>query len=212
MPRIGGYFMTMPGGTEIYKLDNSQIAARGIIYTENDLNVAIAGPVSGILYDDEGIDAFESLLSSAAETDFESKELRRIISSKREPESWRVGEALAESYLTAHRNCIFPWPNSRDQKTESSSLPGTDLVGFQATTAEDNRFAFGEVKTSDQEKYPPSVMYGCHGLKQQLENLCNNVNTRDSLVKYLGHRCRDSAWKPQYQNATKRYLNNNTDV
>jgi len=204
--------MTMPGGTEIYKLDNSQIAARGIIYTENELNVAIAGPVSGIVYDGEGTDVVESLLSSVADTEFENNGIKRIISSNREPESWRVGEALAESYLTAHRNCIFPWPNSRDLKIESSSLPGTDLVGFQTTTTEDNRFTFGEVKTSDQEKYPPSVMYGRHGLKRQLEDLCNNEDKRDSLVKYLGHRCRDSAWKPQYLNAAKRYLKNNTDV
>jgi hypothetical protein len=202
----------MPGGTEIYNLANVQIAARGLIYTDTELNVAIAGPVSAIAFDDEGTDALESLLSSAAETDFESKELRRIISSKREPESWRVGEALAESYLTAHKNCTFPWPNSRDQKMESSSLPGTDLVGFQATATEDNRFSFGEVKTSDEEKYPPSVMYGRHGLKQQLEDLCDNVDTRNSLVKYLGHRTQGSAWEPQFRDAAKRYMENNTDV
>jgi hypothetical protein len=202
----------MPCGTEIYNLDTSQIAARGLIYTHAELNDALAGPVVENAFDDEGTAVLESLLSSLAETDFENREIKRILSAKCEPESWRVGEALAESYLTAHRNCTFPWPNIRDQKKRSSSLPGTDLVGFHIITAGDNRFAFGEVKTSDQEKYPPSVMYGRHGLKQQLEDLCDNVDTRDSLVKYLGHHTPGSTWEPQFRNATKRYLSDNKDV
>lgn len=204
--------MTMPCGTEIYNLDNSQITACGIFLSDEEIDVALTGPVSKITYDDEGSDMIESLLSSVAETDFENTGIERIISSKREPENWRVGEAIAESYLTVHKNCTFPWPNNRDQKLESSSLPGADLVGFQATINQDNRFAFGEVKTSEQAQYPPTIIYGRHGLKHQLEDLCNNVDTRDSLVKYLGHRAQNSTWEQQYQKATKRYLRDNTDV
>ena len=181
-------------------------------YSNRELNSCLEGPVSKILFDDEGTDILESLLSGVAETDFENEKVKRILSLKRKPENWRVGEALAESYLVAHRNCFFPWPGSRDKKKESASLPGTDIVGFQETTERDNRFAFGEVKTSGQEKYPPSVMYGPHGLKYQLEDLCSNVNTRDTLVKYLAHRVMNSSWAQQYKDSAKRYLVNNADV
>ncbi|UCH96864.1 MAG: hypothetical protein JSV88_08430 [Candidatus Aminicenantes bacterium] len=204
--------MTIPYGTEIYNLNYLHVSSQGVYYSSRELNSCLEGPVSKTLFDNEGTDILRTLLSGVAETNFEHENVKRILYSKQESERWRVGEALAESYLVAHRNCFFPWPVSRDKKKERASLPGTDLVGFQEATERDNRFAFGEVKTSEQEKYPPSVMYGQHGLKHQLEDLCSNVSTRDTLVKYLAHRAQGSSWVRQYKDSAKRYLANNLDV
>jgi hypothetical protein len=204
--------MTVPCGTEIYNLNHLHVKSQGVYYSYQELNSCLEGPISKNFFDNEGTDILGTLLSSVIETDFEHENVKRILYSKQEFENWRVGEVLAESYLVAHRNCFFPWPVSRDKKKESASLPGTDIVGFQETVERDNRFVFGEVKTSGQEKYPPSVMYGQQGLKHQLEDLCSNVNTRDTLVKYLGHRAQDSSWAKQYKDSARRYLANNLDV
>ena len=204
--------MVMPLGTACYSLGNPPVSAGGLIFSNDALDTALAGPVAEIAFDDEGIAQLEDLLASVRETDFENSEVRRILSSEREPENWRVGEALAEAYLTSHRACSFPWPSGRDQKKESSSLPGTDLVGFQTTPNNGERFAFGEVKTSSEATFPPQIMYGRHGLRQQLEDLRDDINLRGSLVKYLGHRATGADWEPQFKSATSRYLKNTADV
>lgn len=201
--------MTIPCGTEIYNLDHLHVTSRGVRYSDNELNSCLEGSVSKIVLDTEGMNIMGNLLSGITGTNFEDENVKRILSSKWEPENWRVGEALAESYLIAHRNCIFPWPGNRDKKRETASLPGTDLVGFQETTAPDIRFAFGEVKTSEEKKYPPTVI---ESLKSQLEDLCCNVSTRDTLVKYLWYRALNSSWEQQYKNSARRYIANNTDV
>jgi hypothetical protein len=112
--------------------------------------------------------------------------LGQILRSDRAVEAWRVGEAIAESYLVEHRHCEFRWPGGRDLKNPESSPAGTDLVGFQTDAATSVRFSFGEVKTSNHAEYPPSLMYGRHGLKQQLEGLRDSHAVKDVLVKYLG--------------------------
>lgn len=204
--------MTIPCGTEIYNLDYSHVKSRGVCYSPLELDDSLEGPVSTVLSDGEGTDQLEINLSSIADTDFEAENVKRIISSKKKPENWRVGEALAESYLVGHRSCFFPWPSSRDQKNANSSPTGADIVGFQETGDQDSRFAFGEVKTSGQDAYPPSVINGPNGLKQQLKNLCEDKNTKDDLVRYLGFHVNGSLWKQHFKDAFKRYIKNTEDV
>ena len=87
-------------------------------------------------------------------------------------------------------------------------------MGFQSTVTVDNafRFAFGEVKTSEEEAWPPNVMYGRHGLKKQMEDLRDSRDVKDSLVGYLGHHAHGANWLPRYQSAATRYLANPADV
>ena len=73
-------------------------------------------------------------------------------------------------------------------------------------------FAFGEVKTSSEHKYPPGTMYGRTGLKQQLEDLRDNEAIRMDLVKYLGHRAGSAPWRARFKRAASRYLGNRSDV
>ncbi|MCX6584703.1 MAG: hypothetical protein NT166_31410 [Candidatus Aminicenantes bacterium] len=201
--------MTTPRGTEIYNLDNKYVTSRGVCYTIDELNRCLKGQVSKILFDQEGMLIIENMLSNTSATGFKNENVKRILSKKLNPEKWRVGEALAESYLGAHKNCSFPWNSDRDKKNENSSLTGADIVGFQKTTGMDNRFAFGEVKTLEEKKYPPSR---AQSLKSQLTNLYTNTNTRDNLVKYLAHRATNSPWQQQFKNSFRRYMKNNSDV
>jgi len=98
-----------------------------------------------------------------------------------------------------------------DERKSRSSLPGADLVGF-GSDDDGDCFAFGEVKTSTQRKYPPGVMHGRSGLRQQLENLRDDQFTRDGLVRYLAHRVGIESWRPLFERAVSRYLQNTSDV
>jgi hypothetical protein len=206
--------MRLTGGVECYKADCKPIVARGRNYTDGELSAALEGPVSEIIRDDTGRDTAEDILAGIADTDFEHASLTRIISHSRTPEDWRVGEAFAECHLRDDRSCTFPWPAGRDQKNPNSSLPGADLVGFKKTDSEDavHRFAFGEVKTSHEERHPPQVMCGRHGLVHQLESLRDDVAVKDHLVKYLTMRAVGAAWEPKYKEAAVRYLSDPEDV
>lgn len=206
--------MTMATGTELYRADVAPVTARGASYTDGELATAFSGSVSHILWDDAGTLDLQAILTSVITTDFSDKSLKRILANSVTPENWRVGEALSEAFLVEHRDCEFPWPTGRDLKNPSASPAGTDLVGFQKTGAVDDthRFAFGEVKTSQQEAWPPSVMDGRHGLRKQLEELRDSTVVKDSLVKYLGHHANGTEWFQRYRSAAKRYLASPGDV
>ncbi len=203
--------MTMPAGTPLYELGVTPVIGCGFSYSDDELDAALCGPVAEVVFDDSGKADIESLLAGLAETDFEKNEVERILTDVKPPEDWRVGEALAESYLVDKKNCFFPWPDGRDERKTGSSLPGADLVGFQQNDNEDY-FAFGEVKTSTEEKYPPGAMHGRTGLKQQIEDLKDSTKIKDDLVKYLGYRAGTATWKSRYQNAAKKYIQSKTNI
>ena len=169
------------------------------------------GRVATVLFDDEGKADIEDILAGLAETEFEQAGLRRVLQDPDHVEDRRVGEAIAEVYLTDHRSCSFPWPDARDERKSRSSLPGADLVGF-GIDDDGDCFAFGEVKTSSERRYPPGAMHGRTGLKRQLEDLRDSEAIRKDLVKYLGHRARSAPWRAQFERAASRYLGNTSDV
>lgn len=203
--------MSIAAGTIEYTLGTSPVSGCGFSWATDELDTALAGPVSKVVFDDSGKADISALLSGIAETDFEKSQVKRILTNTKTPEDWRVGEALAESYLVHQMDCFFPWPDGRDERKTGSSLPGADLVGFQKEGNEDF-FAFGEVKTSAERSYPPGTIYGRTGLKQQLEDLKDSTAIKDDLVKYLCYRANATPWKDQFQGAAKKYIKNNTNV
>jgi hypothetical protein len=203
--------MTVAPGTLEYSLGAAPVTGCGISWTADELNAALAGPVAEVIFDDAGKADLAAVLAGLSETEFDQTTIRDVLAVSRAPEDWRVGEALAESYLVQHRKCHFPWPDGRDERKSGSSLPGADLVGFQ-NDGETDRFAFGEVKTSSEKQYPPGAMHGHKGLKQQLEDLRDKEPIRRDLVKYLGYRATNASWKDQFERAVSRYLTNSNDV
>ena len=167
-------------------------------------------PMATVLFDDEGKANIREILGAVADTEFAQEGLQRLLEHTPAIEDWRIGEAIAETYLTDHRACCFPWPDGRDERKRGSSLPGADLVGF-AADANGHRMAFGEVKTSSDQNHPPSTMYGLTGLKKQLEDLRDDQAIRNTLVVYLTHRTRGAPWREEFENAAARYLADPTD-
>lgn len=203
--------MTVAVGSKCYSLGAPPCKGEGRTWTDDDLDEAIDGKVAALVFDEQGKADIEELLSSVAETEFEQEQLAEALADPDDIEDWRVGEAIAEAYLTEHRDCLFPWPDGRDERKSGSSLPGADLVGIQHDTKGD-RFAFGEVKTSGEDKHPPGAVYGRTGLKQQLEDLRDKASIRHDLFEYLAHRAKNSSWLDRFKAATKRYLANTSDV
>ncbi len=203
--------MSIASGTIQYELGTEPVTGYGLSYSSSELDAALLGPVSEVVFDDSGLAEITALLAGLAETDFHKSEVERILSNTKPPEDWRVGEALAESYLTHKKNCFFPWPDGRDERKTGSSLPGADLVGFQSSGTDDF-FAFGEVKTSTENKYPPGAMHGRTGLKQQLEDLKDDVKIRDDLFRYLGFRAQKSSWEDRFKRAASNYIKCKTNV
>ena len=151
------------------------------------------------------------MIYGTEETEFSVNAIRDVFGGDGPTENWRVGEAIAETFLADHRGCFFPWPMSRDERKRGSSLPGADLVGLQDTGGGD-RLVFGEAKTSKDRNSPPGVIYGATGLRQQMLELRDQRPLRNRLIKYLAFRARGADWAPRYRNATQRYLRDPEDV
>ncbi|HBB6908247.1 TPA: hypothetical protein JF897_000377 [Legionella pneumophila] len=203
--------MSIALGTIQYQLGEKPVLGYGLSLSTSDLDSALEGSIPEVVFDDKGKADIHSLLMGVAETGFEKSEIERILTREEGVENWRVGEALAEVYLVHHKDCFFPWPDGRDERKTGSSLPGADLVGFQSIDGEDF-FVFGEVKTSNENTYPPSLMHGRTGLKQQLEDLRDNDKIKDDLFLYLGYRATTAPWKSRYENAAKKYIQQKNNV
>ncbi|MFX0197383.1 MAG: hypothetical protein ACFFCW_14760 [Candidatus Hodarchaeota archaeon] len=198
--------MELPVGKIEYEMGSSPVACVGLSYTAEELDAALGGPVAAIVFDDKGTADLSAILQTVTDTDFDKQEVERILVDEIKPKIWEVGEALAETYLTHHYDCHFPWPDGRDIRKPKSSLPGADMVGFH-TGSDALRFAFGEVKTSKESSYPPQVVtYGDHALNKQLCDIRDKISLRDQLIKYLGHRAKDAEWKDSFKNATENYI------
>jgi len=186
----------LPTGKVIYQETHNNMSIQGISYTEDELNDSVQ-TVADICFDATGQKNFEEYIRSLSDTGFQP-----INAVKTKLKDWQVGEGFAEAYLSAHFSCDFPWSNNRDLKNPNSSLTGADMVGFHQ-----GKFAFGEVKTSTEQKYPPQVTSKkADGLNTQLKNLCHDHDMRWVLVQYLFHRVKDT---PEYTTACSAYLKNN---
>ena len=205
-------------GQGVVDEDFNPVVARGVEYTSEELGAALDGPVRALVEHTVGERRIRSLLDSVSLTNFEKKQLEGVLSDGVETEDWRVGEAFAEAYLTDHKGCSFPWPERWDERRTRSSLPGADLAGFEQTDHAELpfRFAYGEVKTSSEERQtpkgtpqPPQVAYR---LRDQILDLRDSRQTRDTLFQYLAHRAVNADWQPDFQCAAKRYLASDTDI
>ena len=202
--------MRVSKGEVVYRIAFDPCLGIGLSWSIEEMDAAINGPVSSVLFDDSGREIVATLLTGLAETNFAQEALRRIFEYPEEVEDWRVGEAIAEVYLREHRSCFFPWPDERDVRKRKSSLPGADLVGI-GRDVDGDCFVFGEVKTSSENHYPPRSMYGGAGLKQQIKNLRDRRSIRNSLVQYMAFRANGASWQERFKNALRRYLRNNAD-
>lgn len=204
--------MTVTEGEIQYTHGAAPCSGVAVSWSNDELDTALVERVTPLVFDDEGKADIEGILNGLVETDFDQEGVRAILADTEEVEDWRVGEAIAEAYLTEHKGCEFPWPDGRDERKSGSSLPGADLVGFHEDDVGDC-FAFGEVKTSREAKYPPQVVSKKDtGLRKQLEDLRDKEKDRDQLWRYLAHRHSGKPWAQRFKDASKRYIRNKSDV
>lgn len=204
--------MKIAAGKKSYSVGTPPVKADGVSFSKADLDFALEQRLPPLLCDDSGKKKIEEYLGSLAETAFATDQLQAALNATHPVKDWQVGESLAEAYLVDHRDCEFPWPMGRDLRNPNASPAGADLVGFQkhGTT---RRFAFGEVKTSQEEKWPPQVVTGRHGLARQLELLRDSDQSKHHLVIiYLGHRAPHSEWESSYKESVIRYFQDSADV
>ncbi|MBS9432313.1 hypothetical protein [Photorhabdus hainanensis] len=201
--------MAMPVPLLAYDTGVPPVVAHGLSYDDGQVSEILAGPVKDILQDTAGNDELLELLGSVVSTEFEQEGLRALLADDMVPNNWRVGEAIAEAFVADKGSCVFPWPTGRDLKNPNASPAGCDLTGFQPVDDEEfpYRFAFGEVKTSEHNQSPPSVMTSLGG---QLQGLRDNRQVKDALCRYLGHHAARADWEPMFKSAAKRYLSSNT--
>lgn len=206
--------MTVAIGTEVYNVDQASVIARGRSHSAAERDDVLDNEVRALIEDEDGRNMSTSLMSNVSLTGFQASSLKSILEGSSAPKDWEVGEAYSEAYLSAHKDCFFPWADRWDEKKEKSSLPGADLVGLQETDHKTlpYRFVFGEVKTSYEKKSPPGVMYGKEGLKKQTDDLRDNRSLRGTLTRYLLVRASGADWEVEFQSAMKRFLAASTDV
>lgn len=203
--------MTFPAGTEAYRADAPPITARGVQFSGEELDDA-ANAVAQVLWDDEAKAELAELLASVASTEFAVDAIDDVLrSDERTVEEWRAGEAVAQTHLEANVQCFFPWNSRRDLKNPSASPAGAELVGFDRSHSP-SRLAVGEVKTSEQEDRPPSVVYGTHGLQQQLISTRDEEHVCQNLLRWLGMRALEASWEDEYRAAAARFLQASDDI
>jgi hypothetical protein len=198
-------------GQRRYSDKQEQVRVEGLSFSSAEIQAALGDSVSAAIFDDEGVVLAQSTLDGVAATDFETQQLNEILSQPVVLKDWQVGEAIAQVWLTEHRNCAFPWPASRDLRNRNASPAGADLVGFRRHL---NSYwlAFGEVKTSSENKYPPQVVTSRHGVVKQLETLRDDHLAKNQLFLYLAHRAQQSDWSEQFKQAARNFLQNKSAV
>ncbi|MBA5249916.1 MAG: hypothetical protein FE834_10395 [Gammaproteobacteria bacterium] len=180
---------------EVYK-DKGKFSILGVSCNETEL-LSIVPEIKNACFDVDGQIQFQNYIDNLSDTGFNAPHQAYSV------KSWQVGEGIAQVYLEKCCNVTFPWSSNRDLKNPASSLSGADLVGFHQ-----EKFAFGEVKTSQEEATPPQVTSKADGLSKQLERLCLDVNLRWTLIQYLFHRCKDQS---SYKKACEYYVQDNQD-
>lgn len=156
-------------------------------------------------------------IQSLSQTGFSSDFIEEIVSSGYTVSSRNAlfgdfGEVFASLFLASELNMKFPWPPFWDRKNPNSSLGGADLVGL-AYDSEGAQVVVGQVKTSNQDNSPPSVVSNReHGLISQLAALRQGRKIVLSLIKWLLLRAESEAWKNDFYRAIARYEKSPTDL
>ena len=170
-----------------------------------------------IVNDTEGTELLVDHFKYLNTTGFTSERLTKIfeLDQIEDYPHWKYGEEIAKKFLIDIFNTRFHWDDRRDQKNQSSNPNGADIVGFMLDNS-NTKFAFGEVKTSNDKNVPPKVVYGRRGLTNQLENMKTNKKIIEQLIRYVGFKVvnleRTNPFHIDYENSLINYENNNENV
>lgn len=175
---------------------------------DKELNDFLVGPVAARLNDSAASEEMRNHLRGLSLTGMGQAALEEVLAAEvSEERDWAAAEALAEAVLTEDHDVVLPWNTERDKRNPFASLPGADVVGFQRDGGS-FRFAFGEVKCSAEEKWPPQVMSGRSGrMGHQIDAVASNLETICQLLKWLLPRVKGTGHEAAFNQASTRYFN-----
>ena len=183
----------------------------GIEWTVEQAEKALEGKVMEIAYELVGLVRLESIYGRLAGVDSARNRMRDLLRERGAIEPWRAGEAVARTYLTAHRDCVFFWPVGRGMRVNDSILPGPDHMGLRKDDI-GYRFVFCEVKTSADRRRPPRVTNKQGGLIDQLKRLSGDDETRARLVDYIVSGTDGEEIRHDVRSAFEHYDQDHSDV
>ena len=167
--------------------DNGRIEYEGVSFRNDNFSAFLKQTISPIYKDEEYNCQMKEIAIEM--TGFDSENLQAVFDEMPKVSNFRIGELVAEKIVESRYNAKFTYNSDRDLKNLKSNNTGADLVGFIEMEDGAINFLFGEVKTSEEEKTPPGVMYGATGMIDQLTDLSIKQDKIKSLVKWLFIKC-----------------------
>jgi hypothetical protein len=191
-----------------YKKTCDNISNEGFSTSVADCRAYFSQRISAKVAESDGSEQLKEHLKEMATTGFDSSDLLSQLTATPMPKDWEVGEAFAESVLEDKHEAMFPWNTGWDKRTARASLPGPDLTGFQ--NKKKPRFLFGEIKSSSEQRTPPQVVHSSKPdcLREQIKRLRHQPAARQQLVQWLLLRVKGTDWEPAFNDALKRYSEN----
>ena len=185
---------------------------QGLKFHNDGLEKYLGERVNKRYYDMEGTAATVEEFSDLDLTGFERKSLVEIFTTHTSAIPWKIAETFVECFLEDYFDIKFPYNGSRDAKNPKANLTGADIVGMKYES-DGLTLTFGEVKTSTDSSYPPSVVYGRTGLRYQINDLISNWKTRAGLIRWLNFRIKSlderDAILPEFRKAVAIYIKSN---
>jgi len=202
----------------VYEKENGSknCSYAGFLFEEQYIIKHFPNEIRKKLIDYQGTLDLVKSFDTVTNTEFDKSVLEETFSLRPDKiEMWRIGEAFSEFFLQENFKIRFWYNHLRDLKNPNSSDAGTDLVGF-VDISEDTLFVFGEVKTSEDERSPPQVVYGRTGLKRQIAELCTNERTICNLIRYLAFKVvglpRNDPFSQDFHRALAGYIRSNKRI
>ena len=130
-------------GTVVYQLGAGPCSGTGIEWTPEESREALDGPVADVLDDGIGTRIVTDVLGTLTQAEFDTGRIEAVAATVSKP-SYRLGEAIAEAYLSSWRDCTFQWLVSHDlrQPTGSRALRYHLIRYLRCRCAEDLRERF----------------------------------------------------------------------
>ena len=170
--------------TEVYSFESGHHMAVGISIAEENFATYLSTRVHKRHYDEPATDTLATDLSSIGTTGFAKEELSAVLAIEPKLTPSSVGETFAECYLEDYHDSRIPYPHRRDSKNPRSEPSGADIVGF-SSTGDTTVFLFGEIKTSREDRHPPSVVTNKSGLYAQMNAITSSKKNRSVLIGWL---------------------------
>jgi hypothetical protein len=145
-----------------------------------------------------GRDSLEELIADVDQTGFQKTEIESCISQEISIGDW--GECFAYHQIETFLKIAIPWPPLWDKRNSRSSLSGADIIGL-ADGQTSMHFVFGEVKTSSEDRCPPTVVTKPkEGLVDQLRKL-HRFEIVIELIAWLLRKSKGQSWENDFKTA-----------